>query len=82
MLLCSTLNTSDWASAMRLVRLQKHRQDPSLMSEQLLLNKIRMERIQRYQAMQKQINTAFADGLCELQRDDHGDRLNVMMPAP
>ena len=84
-LLCSTLNTSDWASAMRLVsvRLLKQRQDLSPASEQLLLNKIRMERIQRYQAMQKQINTAFADGLCELlSEDDHGDRLNVMMPTP
>lgn len=67
-LLCSTLHTSDWASAMRLVslRLQQQRQDLSPAGEQLLLNRIRRERIQRYQALQEQINTAFTAGLCEL----------------
>ena len=71
-LLCSTLHTSDWASAMRLVslRLQKQQQDVSPAGKQLLLNKIRRERIQRYQALQKQINTAFAAGLCELLNED------------
>lgn len=67
-LLCSTLHTSDWASAMRLVslRLQQQRQDLSPAGDQLLLNRIRRERIQRYQALQEQINTAFTAGLCEL----------------
>ena len=59
-LLCSTLHTSDWASAMRLVvlRLQQKRQDLSPEGEHLLLNKIRLERIQRYLALQEQIKTA------------------------
>ena len=71
-LLCSTLHTSDWASAMRLVslRLQHEHQDLSHESKQLLLNKIRRERIQRYQTLQEQINTAFTTGLCELLNED------------
>ena len=71
-LLCSTLHTSDWASAMRLVsiRMQQQTQDLSSASEQLLLNKIRRKRIQRYQALQEQISTAFATGLCELINED------------
>ena len=71
-LLCSTLHTSDWASAMRLVsiRMQQQTQDLSSASEQLLLNKIRRKRIQRYQALQDQISTAFATGLCELINED------------
>ena len=84
-LLCSTLHTSDWASAMRLVslRLQQQRQDLSPAGEQLLLNKIRRERIQRYQALQEQINSAFAAGLCELLGEDaNGERLTAKMQAP
>ena len=84
-LLCSTLHTSDWASAMRLVtlRLQQQRQDLSPAGEQLLLNKIRRERIQRYQALQEQINTAFAAGLCELLSEDADSvRLSATMPTP
>ena len=73
-LLCSTLHTSDWASALRLVSLRanKQRQDLSPASEQLLLNKIRQERIQRYQKLQGQINTAFTTGLCDLLKSDAG----------
>ena len=84
-LLCSTLHTSDWASAMRLVslRLQQKRQDLSPAGEQLLLNKIRRERIQRYQALQEQINTAFAAGLCQLLNENaDGERLSATMPNP
>ena len=68
---------------MRLVslRLQKQRQDLSTASRQLLLNKIRRERIQRYQAMQEQIDTAFATGLCELlNEDENGERLTATVP--
>lgn len=67
-LLCSTLNTSDWASAMRLVTLrqQQRLEDLSANRKQLLLNSIRRERIQRYEALQEQINAAFTAGLCEL----------------
>ena len=81
-LLCSTLHTSDWASAMRLVslRLQQQRQNLSPAGEQLLLNKIRRERIQRYQALQKQINTAFAAGLCDLLNTDPGNDFNTTEP--
>ena len=84
-LLCSTLHTSDWASAMRLValRLQKQRQELSPASEQLLLNKIRRERILRYQALQEQINNAFTAGLCELLNEDcDGERLSATMTTP
>ena len=83
-LLCSTLHTSDWASAMRLVslRLQHQRQDLSHECNQLLLNKIRRERIQRYQALQEQINTAFAAGLCELLKEDaDGERLSATIAS-
>ena len=42
-MLCSTLHTGDWASAMRLValKMQKRRQGLSIDTEQLLLNKIK-----------------------------------------
>ena len=84
-LLCSTLHTSDWASAMRLVslRLQHQQQDLSHEGNQLLLNRIRRERIQRYLTLQQQINTAFATGLCELLNEDEDEeRLSATMPAP
>ena len=84
-LLCSTLHTSDWASAMRLVvlRLQQKRQDLSPEGEHLLLNKIRQERIQRYLALQEQINTAFGAGLCELLSEDASiDPLSTTVPKP
>ena len=83
--LCSTLHTSDWASAMRRVslKLQQQRQDQTPDGEQLLLNKIRRERIQRYRALQEQVNNAFADGLCELINEDtDGERLTATKPAP
>ena len=84
-LLCSTLHTSDWASAMRLVvlRLQQKRQDLSPESQHLLLNKIRQERIQRYLALQEQIKTAFGAGLYELLSEDARiDRLRTTAPKP
>ena len=67
-LLCSTLHTSDWASAMRLVtlKMQKRHQGLSNKSKQLLLNQIRRKRIERYKSLQEKINTAFSNGLCEL----------------
>ena len=67
-LLCSTLHTSDWASAMRLVtlKMQKRHQGLSNKSKQLLLNQIRSKRIERYKSLQEKINTAFRNGLCEL----------------
>ena len=72
-------------SAMRLVslQLQKQQQGVSPASNQLLLNKIRRERIQRYQALQKQINNAFASGLCELLNEDaDGERLSATLTTP
>ena len=67
-LLCSTLHTSDWASAMRLVALKMKKRCIGLSneSEQLLLNQIRRGRIERYQSMQKKIDITFRRGLCEL----------------
>ena len=69
---------------MRLVslRLQKQRQDLSTAGQKLLLNKIRRERIQRYQAMQEQIDTTFAAGLCELLNEDADEeRLSALVPT-
>ena len=78
-LLCSTLHTSDWASAMRLVvlRLQQKRQDLSPESAQLMLNQIRRERIQRYQVLQEQIKIEFKAGLCEVLKDNFPTNLSA-----
>ena len=78
-LLCSTLHTSDWASAMRLValRLQQKHQDLSPESAQLMLNRIRRERIQRYQVLQEQINIEFKAGLCEVLTDNFPTNLSA-----
>ena len=84
-LLCSTLHTSDWASAMRLValRLRQKHQDLSPEGAQLMHNQIRRERIQRYQVLQEQIKSAFKTGLCELLSEDTGiDRLNKTVSQP
>ena len=62
-LLCSTLHTSDWASAMRLVTLrlqQEQRQDWKPSWRQLLLNRIRRRNASSaIRRLQEQINTAF-----------------------
>ena len=78
-LLCSTLHTSDWASAMRLValRLQQKHQDLSPESAQLMLNQIRRERIQRYQVLQEQIEIEFKAGLCEVLKDNFPTNLST-----
>ena len=83
-LLCSTLHTSDWASAMRLValRLQQKRQDLSHEGVQLMLNQIRRERIQRYQVLQNQIKSAFTAGLCELLSEDVPINLSTTVSRP
>ena len=67
-LLCSTLITSDWASAMRLVAL-KHNHEFSVLSEQSQknkLNQMRADRIQRYRRYQTLIDKAFQKSICEL----------------
>ena len=81
-LLCSTLHTSDWASAMRLValRLQQKRQDLSPEGAQLMLNQIRRERIQRYQVLQEQIKIEFEAGLCEVLKDNFQTNLSTTVP--
>ena len=84
-LLCSTLHTSDWASAMRLIalRLRQKHQNLSPEGAQLMLNQIRRERIQRYQVLQEKIKSAFKTGLCELLSEDTGiDRLNTTVSQP
>lgn len=64
----STLDTSDWASAIR--KLAMHHQDKvARMSQndvQALLNKIRKNRILRYNLVQKIINIEFTNGICDL----------------
>ena len=68
-LLCSTLETSDWASAMRLVvgRMERQRQEAlegrpgHLHSQQqsLWLDELRQQRIRRYRQLQQTIDAAF-----------------------
>ena len=60
--------------------MQKQRQGLSPAGEQLLLNKIRLERIQRYQALQEQINAAYTAGLCELLNENvDSERFTAIM---
>ena len=67
-LLCSTLRTSDWASAMRLtaLKLQNRSKQLNTESKQLLVNEIRRNRIRRYETIQREINNEFRKGLCEI----------------
>ena len=67
-LLCSTLNSSDWASAMRMVGLRMNEQLSSLSPQRQinLLNRLRQERIQRYRRLQASIDQQFRETLCEL----------------
>ncbi len=67
-LLCSTIQTSDWASAMRLT-CQKHQQDLKGQSEryqQLKLNEKRHQRIVRYRHYQTVVEQAFSDSVYSL----------------
>lgn len=77
-LLCSTLETSDWASAIRLIvgrmdrlRLAAMAESPEELRsahEQLWLDGLRQERIRRYQQKQQQIDAEFQAALCSLIR--------------
>ncbi|QPN71487.1 glycosyltransferase [Synechococcus sp. CBW1108] len=68
-LLCSTLETSDWASAMRLVvgRIERQRLEASegrpehlrRQQQSLWLDELRQQRIRRYRALQQTIDAAF-----------------------
>jgi len=72
-LLCSTLQTSDWASAMRLVvaRMERQRLEAiaglpdHLRAQQqgLWLDELRQHRIRRYRQLQHTIDTAFQDAI-------------------
>ena len=67
-LLCSTIHTSDWASAMRLT-CQRHQQELKGQSErlqQLELNQQRQERILRYRHYQTLVKQSFSDSVCSL----------------
>ncbi|MDC0316010.1 glycosyltransferase [Synechococcus sp. AH-551-G15] len=67
-LLCSTIQTSDWASAMRLTT-QRHQQELNNQSEryqQLKLNDKRQQRILRYRHYQALVEQAFSDSVCSL----------------
>ena len=68
LLLCSTLETSDWASAMRLTcqKQQQALQGQSERMQQLKLNQKRHERILRYRHYQTLIEQAFQDSVCTL----------------
>ncbi len=67
-LLCSTLHTSDWASAMRLITLKANERKLGINNESLPSdrNKIRIERIKRYRKYQKLIDANFDKTICEL----------------
>jgi hypothetical protein len=64
----STLNTSNWASAIR--KIAMHHQDKvgkmSQNDAQAHLSKARKNRILRYNLVQKKIKIEFTKGLCEL----------------
>ncbi len=67
-LLCSTIDTSDWASAMRLT-CQQQQQELKGQSErlqQLKLNQQRQDRILRYRHYQALVEQAFSDSGCSV----------------
>ncbi len=67
-LICSTLITSDWASAMRLISL-KHERNMSELSRQSQdnkLNQIRADRIERYRKYQSLIDRYFEQSISKL----------------
>ena len=67
-LLCSTLNTSDWASAMRVLA-GSHElamAETSELNQMIVMGKIRSERILRYRNYQNIINKAFQAEICKL----------------
>ena len=80
-LLCSTRETSDWASALRLIygRLQRQRletvtshrsatQQTTLVrrSSELWLKELRQQRIERYRRFQQRLEADFQNSICEL----------------
>ena len=71
-LLCSTLTTSDWASAMRLIAL-KHEQKVCTQTQDrqsTTLTQLRSDRIQRYRRYQTLIDKAFGSSVCEILTSD------------
>lgn len=71
-LLSSTRDPSDWASAMRLIhnRMQRQRQDglatPARRSSELWLRDLRLQRIARYRRFQQRLELQFQQHVCEL----------------
>ena len=67
-MLCSTLVTSDWASAMRLIALKNELSlsELSPKRQRKRLNQMRAERIQRYRHYQTLIDEAFQSTICDL----------------
>lgn len=67
-MLCSTLVTSDWASAMRLIALKNELSlsELSPKRQRERLNQMRAERIRRYRHYQKLIDEAFQSTICDL----------------
>ena len=76
MLLCSTLETSDWASAIRLVvgRMERRWLEASAgrpehlrpQQQRLWLDELRQQRIRRYRQLQQSINAAFRASISHL----------------
>jgi glycosyltransferase involved in cell wall biosynthesis len=78
-MLCSTRETSDWASALRLIhnRIQGQRQDTmadrkgqqatlTRRSSELWLRELRQQRIERYRRFQQRLEADFQNSVCEL----------------
>lgn len=66
-LLCSTLNTSVWASAMRLAsQRMAHALEPLPEDQLSHWNRMRLQRIQRYRFFQQNIDSIFRKTICEL----------------
>ena len=72
--LCSTLKTSDWASAMRLVTLKQEQAhadlDPQALRQQF--SRLRSGRILRYRRYQQLIDESFDTTICELVQAESG----------
>jgi hypothetical protein len=78
-MLCSTRETSDWASALRLIhnRIQGQRQDAmtgqqsqqatlARRSSTVWLTELRQQRIERYRRFQQRLETEFQQRVCDL----------------
>jgi glycosyltransferase involved in cell wall biosynthesis len=89
-LLCSTLETSDWASAMRLtvIKMERNRQEAcggdsgqlQPQREKLWLDELRQQRIHRYWHLQRSIDAAFQASITRVIQEELTLRYSVGHP--